>query len=60
MMPRNTREDTTSPWELLTGRKVREKVDLKYSFGEYCQVHEPEMDNSPDLRNAGGLVQCSF
>ena len=57
IMPRGTRVDERSPRELLTGRKLDYKRDLRYCFGDYVQAYDPAVvKNSLDPRTHGCIV----
>ena len=49
MLPSNLRADPISPRETMRGIKTDFKRDLRVSFGEYVQVHEP---SDPRSRNS--------
>jgi hypothetical protein len=36
-----SREDSTSPYELFRGLKVNYKKQLRISFGDYAECHDP-------------------
>jgi hypothetical protein len=44
------------PLECLIGRKLDFNVDLRVAFGDYCQVHCADMDNSLDQRTSGAIA----
>lgn len=46
MQPSGTSFDLTPPFEKMHGRKIDAKIDLRAAFGDYAQIHAPEMDNS--------------
>jgi hypothetical protein len=44
------------PLECLIGRKLDFNVDLRVAFGDYCQVHCADMDNSLEQRTSGAIA----
>ncbi|MGC9156348.1 MAG: reverse transcriptase domain-containing protein, partial [Ferrimicrobium sp.] len=57
MVPSGTRVDPTSPRELFLGRKINAKTDLRISFGEYVQAHNPNtVKNSMEDRTMGAIA----
>jgi hypothetical protein len=59
-MPVVTRPHGETPRELYKGTKLNYKTDLKFSFGDYVQVHNPATKNNPSnsVRNerTDGLI----
>jgi hypothetical protein len=45
MSPCSTRTDRRSPYEDTKGRKIQYDRDLRYSFGDYCEVPIKHTDN---------------
>jgi hypothetical protein len=45
-----------SPLECMIGRKLDFNVDLRVAFGDYCQVHCADMDNSLDRGTSGAIA----
>jgi hypothetical protein len=44
--PSSTREDPTSPYELFRGLKVDYKKQLRISFGDYAECHNPHVTSN--------------
>lgn len=44
--PNSTREDPTSPYELFRGLKVDYKKQLRISFGDYAECHNPHITSN--------------
>jgi len=44
--PNSTREDPTSPYELFRGLKVDYKRQLRISFGDYAECHNPHITSN--------------
>ena len=49
--PNSTREDSTSPHELFRGLKVDYKKQLRISFGDYAECHDPHNVTSNDVQS---------
>ena len=57
MQPSSLRQDAISPREAFTGIKVDAKRDLRVSFGDYCQVYQPNIiKNSMVPRTVGAIA----
>ena len=44
--PNSKREDTTSPFELFRGLKIDYKKQLRISFGDYAESHDPHITSN--------------
>ncbi len=49
--PNSIREDSTSPYELFRGLKVDYKKQLRISFGDYAECHDPHNVTSNDVQS---------
>ena len=49
--PNSTREDSTSPYELFRGLKIDYKKQLRISFGDYAECHDPHNVTSNDVQS---------
>ena len=56
LVPTRNSYEFASPREKLHGCIIDAKMDLKHGFGDYCQVHEEDIDNSMDERTVGALA----
>lgn len=58
LLPTSTSMSRISPREQFTGRKADYYRDVRVSFGQYCQVHEPDTIDKNNLksRTAGAIA----
>ena len=54
--PSQSNVEFKSAHEILLGRTIDAKTDLKYSFGDYIQIADGDTDNSMDERTRGCLA----
>jgi len=56
LVPTRNSYEFASPREKLYGCIIDAKMDLRHGFGDYCQVHEDDIDNSMKERTVGALA----
>ena len=56
MCPTTALSSSITPWERYNGKKVDYKRNLRASFGEYCQAHTNQADNTLDSRTTGRIT----
>jgi hypothetical protein len=57
MLPSSVSGNRISPREMFTGRKVDYSRDLRVGFGDYVQIHEPNIiENSQVARTEGAIA----
>lgn len=56
LVPTRNSYEFASPREKLHGCIIDAQMDLKHGFGDYCQVHEEDTDNSMRERTVGALA----
>eukprot|EP01042_Synura_sphagnicola_P036650 gene36650-biopygen15887 len=56
MVPSKADSIVISPWERFRKRKLNYSKNLKAGFGEYCQAHDNDGDNTLKLRTTGAIT----
>ena len=56
--PNSQREDHTSPYELFRGQKIDYKRQLRISFGDYAECHDPHVPWSVEQTRALRSSRC--
>lgn len=56
LVPHKTGISNISPAEAFSGRKIDYKIDLRCSFGDYAEVHDPYADNTLKPRTQAGIA----
>jgi hypothetical protein len=51
--------NSTTPLENFMGRKTNYNIDLRVYFGQYVQVHHPNVNNSMEARTSGAIALMS-
>eukprot|EP01040_Poterioochromonas_malhamensis_P013796 gene13796-15214_t len=60
-LPKSTVVSNISPREIFTGRKINYKRDLRFGFGDYCQIETPSVINKNSVRiprTEGAIAVC--